>query len=124
MKLHHGCNNPKALFSAIADSRKGLSGLKAGLHLAPSDLVARNYGKYLITFLLAADVAHAHVGMINKEGNQNAKVGNGIEVVLDNSAAVESFVSVVRGALVSCPDGRVVKVDIDTGEIIDIVSDR
>ena len=122
MKLHHGCDDPKALFSAIADSMAGLEGLRTGLHLAPSASVAGNYGKYLVTFILSADVAGAHVGQINKDGNFNASVGNGVEVVLDNSAAIDSFIDVVEGALVRIPDGRVVEMDINSGAVLGVVS--
>ena len=80
--------------------------------------MARNYGKYLITFLLSADVQGAHVGTINKDGNANAKVGNGIEVVLNTDAAIESFISNVQSAEVLCPDGRVATVDVKTAAIL------
>ena len=118
MKLHHGCDNPAELLAAIAAGKNGKEGVKKGLHLAPRSLVARNYGKYLITFLLSADIAGAHVGTINKDGNANAKVGNGIEVVLTTDAAVESFMENVTAAEVLCPDGRVATIDINTAEIL------
>lgn len=122
MKLHHGCNDPKPLFAAIAAGKAGREGLNTGLHLAPSATVAGNYGKYLVTFILSADVAGAHVGQINKDGNFNASVGNGVEVVLDNSAAIDSFIDVVEGALVRIPDGRVVEMDINSGAVLGVVS--
>ena len=118
MKLHHGCDNPAELLAAIAAGKNGSDDLNTGLHLAPAALVARNYGKYLITFLLSADVSGAHVGMINKDGNSNSRVGNGIEVVLTTEAAVESFIENVTAAEVLCPDGRVATVDINTAEIL------
>jgi hypothetical protein len=72
--------------------------------------------------MLSADVAGAHVGQINKDGNFNASVGNGVEVVLDNGTAVDSFIDVVEGATVRIPDGRVVEMDISTGDILGVVS--
>ena len=118
MKLHHGCDNPAELFAAIASGKDGKIGPRKGLHLAPRDLVARNYGKYLITFMLSADVQGAHVGTINKDGNSNAKVGQGVEVVLNTDAAIESFTNNVQSAEVLCPDGRVATVDVTTGAIL------
>lgn len=118
MKLHHGCDNPAELLNAIADSKQGGNGLREGLHLSPSDSVARNYGKYLITFVLLSDVSGAHVGQINKDGNSNRLVGHGVEVVLNSQHATQSFVDVVDGAQVKCPDGRVATVDVTTGAIL------
>jgi hypothetical protein len=118
MKYFHGCDNPKALFNAIAMSKRGENGLKGEFHVAPKKAVAANYGKYLISFLMAADVAGAHVGLINKDGNANALVGNEVEVVMKSEDARIDFAEKVIGAEVLCPDGRVAEMDVNSGEII------
>jgi len=118
MKYFHGCDNPKALFDAIAKSKRGEHGLKGEFHVAPKKSVAANYGKYLISFVMAADVAGAHVGLINKDGNANALVGNEVEVVMKSEAARADFAEKVVAAEVICPDGRVAEMDVNSGEIV------
>jgi len=83
-------------------------------------MVARNYGKYLVAFVLAADVIGAHVGMINKNGNMNAAVGNEVEVVMNNEAAKFDFAKKVIAAKVHCPDGRVAEINVENGEIVNV----
>jgi hypothetical protein len=122
MKLHHGCNDPKSVFSAIAKSKRGEHALRGSFHVAPKKSVAKNYGKYLISFLMAADVAGAHVGMINKDGNMNSAVGNEIEVVMSSHESKIDFANKVIGAIVECPDGRVAEMDVISGEIVSVVS--
>lgn len=118
MNYYHGCDNPKAVFDAIAANKRGEAGLKGEFHVAPKKAVAGNYGKYLIAFVMAADVAGAHVGMINKDGNNNAAVGGEVEVVMRDERARVDFAEKVIGAEVVCPDGRVAEMDINSGEII------
>ena len=80
---YHGAKNRAAALEAII----GGDILRPGFHMAPDIDVARNYGA-VIAIELEEDLVKAHVGMINKEGNSNAAVGNGIEVVLKDEAAV------------------------------------
>ena len=122
MKLHHGCNDPKSVFAAIAKSKRGEPALNGSFHVAPKKSVAKNYGKYLISFLMAADVAGAHVGMINKDGNMNSAVGNEIEVVMSSHDSKVDFASKVVGAEVLCPDGRLVIMDVNNGKILSVAS--
>ena len=71
---------------------------------------------------MAADVAGAHVGMINKDGNMNSAVGNEIEVVMSSPDSKIDFASKIESAIVECPDGRVAHMDINNGQILSIVS--
>ena len=82
--FYHGCNNPEAIIDAIVGGGK----INPGFHLAPDINVARNYGMHVVKVQVEGDLVKAHVGMINKEGNYNKAVGNGIEVVLKDHAAV------------------------------------
>jgi hypothetical protein len=59
--------------------------------MSPSIEVARNYGAKIVKIELEADLVKAHVGRINKDGNFNKAVGNGVEVVLNSQAAKVEF---------------------------------
>jgi hypothetical protein len=86
-EFFHGCNNPAVVLDAIVGGGK----LRNGFHLAVDPAVARNYGAHLIKVMIEGDLVKAHVGMINKDGNFNKKVGNGIEVVLKDEGAVNEL---------------------------------
>lgn len=121
MKLHHGCNDPAVVLSAIAASKRGgIGGLAGDFHVAPKAVVAHNYGKYVIKFLMAADVVGADVGLINRNSNFNAAVGNEVEVVMRDEKSRVDFASKVIGAEVSCPDGRVAMIDVESGLIREV----
>ena len=83
----HGTNQPKAVIEAIM----GADRIRAGFHMTPSREVAENYGSHVIAIEVEGDIPSAHVGMINKEGNFNRNVGNGIEVVIRTPAAMREF---------------------------------
>lgn len=83
MKYYHGTKN----IDAILYSLVGQGMLRTGFHMTPSIEVARNYGA-VIVIELEEDLTKAHFGMINKDGNSNSAVGNGIEVVLKDQAAI------------------------------------
>lgn len=122
MQLHRGCANPRELFDAIAAGDVSARALQ-GLHLAPSATVAANYGDYLVTFTVSGEPRCAQVQRINKSnGNYNPRVGNELEVVLGSGVAIDSFLNQLQGATVRIPDGRVVEVDIETGETLGVVS--
>ena len=83
----HGTNDAENVLNAIIGNGK----LRTGFHLTPDMSVAKNYGGTVIAVELEEDLTKAHIGMINKDGNFNAMVGNGIEVVLNNEAAVNEL---------------------------------
>ena len=85
-QLYHGTHNPELVVDAII----GAGLLRQGFHLTPDIEVARNYGKVVVV-TLEKDLTKAHVGTINKDGNYNANVGNGTEIVLKTPAAVNEF---------------------------------
>ena len=82
--FYHGCNNPAVILDAIIGGGK----INPGFHLTPDINVAKNYGMHVVKVQVEGDLVKAHVGTINKEGNYNKAVGNGIEVVLKDHAAV------------------------------------
>jgi len=90
----HGTNQPKAVIEAIM----GAGRIRAGFHMTPSREVAENYGSHVIAIEVEGDIPSAHVGMINKEGNFNRNVGNGIEVVIRTPAAMREFYDVIYDA--------------------------
>ena len=120
MKLHHGCDNPAVVLNAIAAERRGERGLKGDFYVAPKAVVAHNYGKYVIKFVMAADVAGADVGLINRNANFNRIVGNEVEVVMRDVNARADFANKVVEAEVVCPDGRVAHIDVDSGLIREV----
>ena len=73
--------------------------LRTPFHMTPDIAVAKNYGK-VIAIEIDGDLTKAHIGMINKDGNMNKAVGNGIEVVLKDHAAVVEFFDVFGDAYV------------------------
>ena len=83
---YHGTKDFDGVMNAIVGNGK----LRNGFHLTPDMEVAKNYGR-VIAITLEADLTKAHVGTINKEGNMNKAVGNGIEVVLKTEAAVNEL---------------------------------
>lgn len=86
MKYYHGTKNIEACLDALIGS--GM--LRTGFHMTPSIEVARNYGA-VIVIELESDLTKAHFGMINKVGNSNSAVGNGIEVVLKDQSAINEL---------------------------------
>ena len=111
MKLHHGCDNPAVVLSAIAAERLGERGLKGDFHVVLVR-VAHNYGKYVIKFVMSADVEGADVGLINRGNNHNRIVGNEVEVVMRDDNSRADFANKVVEAEVKCPDGRVAHIDV------------
>ena len=85
--FYHGSNRADEVLDAVIGGGK----IRVGFHLSPSIEVARNYGDKIVAIELEGDLSKAHVGLINKEGNFNANVGNGIEVVLKDDAAVSEL---------------------------------
>lgn len=85
---YHGTSTPDMVLDAVIGGGK----LRNNFHLSPDINVARNYGSSVVAIELEGDLSKAHYGIINKEGNYNAKVGNSVEVVLkDDSAIVELY---------------------------------
>ena len=82
--LYHGSKNAEALLKS--------EDFGVGFHMSPSREVAANYGR-LIEIEFDGPLA-AHVGRINKEGNYNSAVGEGVEVVIKNQEQLNSFWSV------------------------------
>ena len=85
--MYHGSNRAAEVLDAIVGGGK----LRVGFHLSPSRKVAENYGREVVAVYLDSDLNKAHVGLINKDGNYNKAVGNGIEVVLKDDAAVNEL---------------------------------
>ena len=54
---------------------------------SPKARVAHNYGKYVIKFVMSADVEGADVGLINRGNNHNRIVGNEVEVAANDNLA-------------------------------------
>jgi len=97
MQVHtyfHGTNNPAAVIEAIM----GADRIRAPFHMTPTREVAENYGSHVVAIEIEGDIKSAHIGMINKEGNYNKSVGNGIEVVVKTPAAVREFYNVIYDA--------------------------
>lgn len=84
---YHGCNDS----TVILDALLGASVIRSGFHMTPDINVARAYGHEVVAIQLENDITSAHIGTINKEGNYNAQVGSGIEVVLKTQAAINSL---------------------------------
>ncbi len=85
--LYHGSDRADAVLNAVVGSGK----LKYGFHMSHDINVARNYGSSIVKIVLESDLNKAHVGLINKEGNSNKSVGNGIEYVLKDDAAINEL---------------------------------
>ena len=96
--LYHGSDRADAVLNAVVGSGK----LKYGFHMTHDINVARNYGSSIVKIVLESDLNKAHVGLINKEGNSNKSVGNGIEYVLKDDAAInELYLKLWDATLVS-----------------------
>jgi len=86
--LYHGSNRADDVLNAIVGDGK----LNPGFHMSHDINVARNYGDRVVKIVLEGDLNRAHVGLINKSsGNSNKAVGNGIEYVLKDDAAVNEL---------------------------------
>ena len=85
--LYHGSDRADAVLNAVV----GSGSLKYGFHMTHDINVARNYGSKIVKIVLESDLNKAHVGLINKEGNSNKSVGNGIEYVLKDDAAINEL---------------------------------
>jgi len=95
-RYYHGTDSAERVLDAVVGGTKIVN----GFHMTPSLAVARNYGKHVIAIDLESDLNRAHVGLINKEGNFNKSVGNGVEVVLKDDAAITEFYGVLYDAQV------------------------
>jgi hypothetical protein len=82
----HGTKNTAAVMNAIMGDGR----IRTGFHMTPDPEVAANYGR-VIAIELEAEIPSAHIGKINKDGNYNPAVGNGIEVVLKTPASIREF---------------------------------
>ena len=121
MKVFHGSNNIAEVLKGIAAVRQGdVSGIRGDFHVAFKQAVSHNYGKHVAFISLAGDVVGAHQGQINKDGNQNAAVGNELEMVMKSPASKVDFAEKIVAIDVLCPDGRVAKIDVDSGSIASI----
>lgn len=87
--LYHGTNRG----DAVVDALVGGGELKRGFHMTADINVARNYGDEVVAVYLTSDLNKAHVGMINKDGNHNKLVGNGVEYVIHNDAAMRELMA-------------------------------
>ena len=85
--MYHGSDRADAVLDAVIGSGK----LKYGFHMSHDINVARNYGSKIVKIVLESDLNRAHVGLINKDGNSNKSVGNGIEYVLKDDAAINEL---------------------------------
>ena len=92
--LYHGSDRADAVLDAVIGSGK----LKYGFHMSHDINVARNYGSKIVKIVLESDLNRAHVGLINKDGNSNKSVGNGIEYVLKDDAAISELYSLLWDA--------------------------
>ena len=87
----------------VLDAVVGGTKIVNGFHMTPSLAVARNYGKHVIAIDLESDLIYYRFGLINKEGNFNKSVGNGVEVVLkDDAAIMEVLRRAVRRQVLPC----------------------
>ena len=88
--LYHGSDRADAALNAVVGSGK----LKYGFHMTHDLNIARNYGSKIVKIVLESDLNRCHVGLINKSagtGNYNKSVGNGIEYVLKDDAAINEL---------------------------------
>jgi hypothetical protein len=86
MIYFHGTNNPAAVIAAIDNGTLSLP-----FHLTPSTTVADNYGHTVLAIEFDEDFKRVMPRMINKEGNYNRNVGNGIELVIENDVQLGEF---------------------------------
>ena len=84
---YHATNAKDEVLNAIMGSGK----VRYGFHMTPSKEIALNYGSHLIEITFEEDLEKAHIGMIEKDGNHNPLTGHGIEVVLQDDAAIREF---------------------------------
>jgi hypothetical protein len=71
------------------------------IYLAVDPAVSKVYGSgKLLKITVEGDLERAHVGMINKDGNFNPDVGNGIEYILRGNAIEELAMKAVDWAFV------------------------
>ena len=96
IKLFHGTNTAASVLNAIV----GNGELKNNFHLTHDINVARNYGSAVVEVELTTGLTKAHVGLINKLGNFNAKVGNSVETVLNTPAAFNEFFFKLEDAII------------------------
>ena len=94
LTYYHGTNDPQGVLEALL----GGGMIRTGFHLTPTVSVAANYGHTVLAIEIEADLTKAHIGRINKEGNYNASVGGGVEVVLKDHAAVAELYAVLWDA--------------------------
>ena len=86
--LYHGSDRADAVLNAVVGSGK----VRHNFHLTHDIKIARNYGSQIVKIVLESDLNKAHVGLINKSsGNYNKSVGNGIEYVLKDDAAINEL---------------------------------
>jgi hypothetical protein len=83
---YHGTDTPATVIAAID---KGT--LRLPFHLTPSKAVASNYGSTVLAIEFDADFVKVKPRMINKEGNYNPIVGNGVELVVENDVQLSEF---------------------------------
>ena len=84
---YHGTNNAERIINLLV----GNETISKAFHLTPDLSVARNYGKVVVKVELEGEIEGAHVGIINKDGNFNKNVGNGIEIVVSGPKAIASL---------------------------------
>lgn len=83
---YHGSRDTAGVLEALL----GGGTLRSPFHMSPSVEVAKNYGR-VIVITSEVELTEAHMGLINKDGNHNKAVGNGIEVVLKTPAAINQL---------------------------------
>lgn len=96
IKMFHGTNTAASVLNAII----GSGSLRNNFHLTHDKAVARNYGSQVVEIELTRSLTKAHVGLINKESNFNASVGNSVETVLDTPAAINEFFFNLEDAII------------------------
>jgi hypothetical protein len=92
--MYHGSDRADAVLNAVT----GSGSLRYGFHMTQDINVARNYGSKIVKIVLESDLNRAHVGLINKDGNSNKSVGNGIEYVLKDDAAINELYTLLWDA--------------------------
>jgi diaminopimelate epimerase len=84
---YHGTKNSDVIINALLGNGK----IDRAFHMTPDLTVAKNYGAEIVEITFEDDLKNAHIGIINKDGNFNKSVGNGVEIVVKTPAAINEL---------------------------------
>ena len=79
MVVYHGTNDPTSAYEITQDA---LEGKLKSLFTSPSKLTAKKYGYYVVRLEVEGSIPK--VKLINKEGNQQLRALDGLEINFKN----------------------------------------